>query len=140
LPADGTAARYPAARPAEAAAAGPVAGIAAEGEIIESRGGHYLQLSAIKRGFNLAKKPDSNRVPRYITVWMAYEVRTGNPFKKYTPLDFDVGQPPIDIRIAGAVLLLRKHNVIQIEVQKGNFKLTVTGFDANRDLRVKTNP
>ena len=140
LPADGTAARSQAARPAEAAAVGPAAGIAAEGEIIESRGGQYLQLSAIKSGFNLTKKPDSNRVPRYITVWMAYELRTGNPFKKYTPLDFDVGQPPIDIRVSGAVLLLHKHNVIQIEVQKGNFKLTVTGFDANRDLRVKTNP
>ncbi len=71
---------------------------------------------------------------------MAYEVRTGNPFKKYTPLDFDVSQPPLLIEVSGAELLLNKHNVIQIEVQQGSFKLAITGFDVNRDLRIKTNP
>ena len=109
-------------------------------EIIESRGQNYLQLNAIKGGFNLTKKSKTRRVPRYITIWMAYEVRTGNPFKKYTPLDFDVGRPPLRVQVSGAELLLNKHNVIQIEVKQGNFKLTVTGFDVNRDLRIKTNP
>jgi hypothetical protein len=109
-------------------------------EFIDSRGQNYLQLKAIKGGFNLTKKPKSRRVPRYITIWMAYEVRTGNPFKKYTHLDFDVSRPPLHIRVTGANLLLSKHNVVQIEVQQGNFKLAVTGFDVNRDLRIKTNP
>jgi hypothetical protein len=109
-------------------------------EFIESRGQNYLQLNAIKGGFSLTKKSKSKRVPRYITIWMAYEVRTGNPFKKYTPLDFDVSQPPLSIQVTGAQLLLNKHNVIQIEVQQGNFKLAITGFDMQRDLRIKTNP
>jgi hypothetical protein len=139
LPADAAAAGI-AAPKRGAAAAGRGAEIMDDGEIIESRSDNYLQLTPIKGGFNLAKKAKSKRVPRYITVWLAYEVRTGNPFKKYTPLDFDVGQPPISIRVTGAGLLLNKHNVIQIEVRQGNFKLTVTGFDTNRDLRVKTNP
>jgi hypothetical protein len=139
LPADAAAAGN-AAPKRGAAAAGRGAEIMDDGEIIESRSDNYLQLTPIKGGFNLAKKSKSKRVPRYITIWLAYEVRTGNPFKKYTPLDFDVGQPPISIRVTGAGLLLNKHNVIQIEVRQGNFKLTVTGFDTNRDLRVKTNP
>jgi len=109
-------------------------------EFIESRGQNYLQLNAIKGGFNLTKKSKTRRVPRYITIWMAYEVRTGNPFRKYTPLDFDVSQPPLQIQVSGADLLLNKHNVIQIEVRQGNFKLAITGFDVNRDLRIKTNP
>ncbi len=124
----------------DAAAAGPSAAIISDGEFIETQGKNYLQLTPIKGGFNLAKKPKSKRVPRYITIWLAYEVRTGNPFNKYTPLDFDVARPPIEIQATGVALLLNKHNVIQIEVRKGNFKLTVTGFDTNRDLRVKTNP
>ena len=74
----------------------------------------FLQFMSI----GLTKKSKSKRVPRYITVWMAYEVRTGNPFKKYTPLDFDVSRPPLDIQVTGADLLLNKHNVIQIEVQQ----------------------
>jgi hypothetical protein len=139
LPADTAATGYPA-KKIGAAAAGGGAEIMGDGEIIEAGGENYLQLTPIKGGFNLTKKPQSKRVPRYITVWLAYEVRTGNPFKKYTALDFDVGQPPIYIQATGAELLLNKHNVIQIEVRQGNFKLTVTGFDTNRDLRVKTNP
>jgi hypothetical protein len=109
-------------------------------EFIESRGQNYLQLNAIRGGFSLAKKSKSKKVPRYITIWMAYEVRTGDPFKKYTPLDFDVSEPPLLIQLSGARLLLNKHNVIQIEVQQGNFKLAITGFDTHRDLRIKTNP
>ncbi len=109
-------------------------------EFIESEGRNYLQLNPIKGGFSLMKKSKSRRVPRYITVWMAYEVRTGNPFKKYTPLDFDVSRQPLSIQLSGARLLLGKHNVVQIEVQQGNFKLAITGFDMHRDLRIKTNP
>jgi len=139
LPTDPAAAAN-AVREKGAAAAGRGAEIMADSEIIASRSENYLRLSPIKGGFNLAKKARSKRVPRYITIWLAYEVRAGNPFKKYTPLDFDVAQPPISIRLAGAGLLLSKHNVIQIEVRRGNFRLTVTGFDANRDLRIKTNP
>ena len=109
-------------------------------EFIESQGRNYLQLNPIKGGFSLTKKSKTRRVPRYITIWLAYEVRTGNPFKKYTPLDFDISKAPLNIQVTGARILLYKHNVIQIEVQKGNFKLAVTGFDMHRDLRIKTNP
>jgi hypothetical protein len=124
----------------EAAAAGQDTAVVSDGDFIETQGKKYLKLNPIKGGFSLTKKRKSKRVPRYISIWLAYEVRTGNPFRKYTPLDFDVGRPPIYIQATGAALLLNKHNAIQIEVRQGNFKLTVTGFDTNRDLRVKTNP
>ena len=103
-------------------------------------GSNYIQLTPAKGGFRLTKRPKATKVPRYINIWIAYEVRSGNPFKKYTPLDFDLNKPPIKIQVQGAILLLNKENIIQIEVQKGNFKLTVTGFDIHRDLRVRTNP
>ena len=103
-------------------------------------GSNYIQLTPAKGGFRLTKRPKATKVPRYINIWIAYEVRSGNPFKKYTPLDFDLNKPPIKIQVQGANLLLNKENIIQIEVQKGNFKLTVTGFDMHRDLRIKTNP
>ena len=103
-------------------------------------GSIYMQLSPVKGGFSLTKRPKATRVPRYINIWVAYEVRSGNPFKKYTPLDFDLNKPPIKIQVHGATLLLNKENIVQIEVQKGNFRLTVTGFDMHRDLRIKTNP
>lgn len=103
-------------------------------------GSRYIQLTSVKGGFRLSKKPRVTRVPRYVNIYAAYEVRSGNPFKKYSPLDFDVAEPPIQVQIQGARLLMHKNNCIQIEVQKGNFKLTVTGFDMHRDLRIKTIP
>jgi len=103
-------------------------------------GSNYIQLTPVKGGFRLTKRPKATKVPRYINIWIAYEVRSGNPFKKYTTLDFDLNKPPIKFQVQGANLLLSKENIIQLEVQKGNFKLTVTGFDIHRDLRIKTNP
>jgi hypothetical protein len=103
-------------------------------------GSNYIQLTPVKGGFRLTKRSKATKVPRYVNIWIAYEVRSGNPFKKYTPLDFDISKSPIQIHIQGAKLLLNKENIIQIEVQKGNFKLTVTGFDMHRDLRIRTNP
>ena len=126
--------------PQKTATAVPPTKYISNDEFIETRGINYLQLNPIKGGFSLTKRSKSTRVPKFITVWMAYEVRTGNPFKKYTPLDFDVSRPPLDIQLTGANLLLNKHNVIQIEVRRGSFKLAVTGFDMHRDLRIKTNP
>lgn len=113
----------------------------ADGDIfVGVEGAAYLRLSAIKGGFRLTRRPGTPKVPRYITVWMAYEVRSGNPFKKYTTLDFDVGQAPVQIQPEGCLLLLAKQNAVQVEVLRGDFKLTVTGFDPHRDLRVKTLP
>jgi len=113
----------------------------ADGDIfVGVEGAAYLRLSAIKGGFRLTRRPGTPKVPRHITVWMAYEVRSGNPFKKYTTLDFDVGQAPVQIYPEGCRLLLAKQNAVQVEVLRGDFKLTVTGFDPHRDLRVKTLP
>jgi len=103
-------------------------------------GSKPLQLTAIKEGFSLTPKANAEILPKNIIVRMAYEVRSGNPFKKYTPLDFDVAAPPIRIALYGARILLSKHNVIHLEVQEMDFRISVTGFDMHRDLRIKTFP
>jgi hypothetical protein len=108
--------------------------------IVELEPGSYLQLSAIKGGFRLSRRTKATEVPRFITLWIAYEVRGGNPFKKYTALDFDVSQEPIQIKADGVKLMLCKENTIQIEVIRSDFRVTVTGFDTRRDLRVRTHP
>jgi hypothetical protein len=99
-----------------------------------------LQIQQLSGGFRLARQSQATKIPRYITVWMAYEVRTGNPFKKYSPLDFDIVSPPIQLRLDGARWIHCQNNIIQFEVKQGDFSLTVTGFDIHRDLRIKTIP
>lgn len=109
-------------------------------ERVEIVNSNSLKLSPIKGGFRLSRRSNSIEVPRYISVWTAYEVRSGNPFKKYSPLDFELAKPPIQMELEGGKLLLCKDNIIQFEVLQGDFKLSVTGFDMHRDLRVKTIP
>ncbi len=112
----------------------------AAGDIIELEPGSYLQLSAIKGGFRLSRRTKATQVPRFITLWIAYEVRSGNPFKKYTSLDFDVSREPIQLKTEGVHIMLCKENTLQIEVVRSDFRVTVTGFDTRRDLRVRTYP
>jgi hypothetical protein len=108
--------------------------------IVELEPGSYLQIGAIKGGFRLGRRAKARQVPRFVTVWMAYEVRSGNPFKKYTAFDFDVSKEPIQIRAEGVKLMLQKENTIQFEVIRADFRVTVTGFDLRRDLRIRTHP
>ncbi|MFO7710091.1 MAG: hypothetical protein R6V84_18130 [Desulfobacterales bacterium] len=110
------------------------------GDIIELEPGSYLQLSTVKGGFRLSRRTKATQVPRFITLWIAYEVRSGNPFKKYTVLDFDVSREPIQVKYEGVNPMLSKENTIQFEVIRSDFRVTVTGFDTHRDLRVKTHP
>ena len=88
----------------------------------------------------MSRRTKATQVPRFITIWIAYEVRSGNPFKIYTSLDFDVSKDPIQIKADGVKLMLGKENTIQIEVVRSDFRVTVTGFDTHRDLRVRTHP
>jgi hypothetical protein len=108
--------------------------------VVEVSGSNYLELHRIKGGFGLTRRKKAQKVPKYITVWTAYEVRSGNPFKKYTPLDFDLEEPPMKVAAQGADILLKQRNVMQLQVKRPDFKVAVTGFDMNRDLRIKTNP
>jgi len=108
--------------------------------VVDVGGLSYLQLHRIKGGFALTRKSRAEKVPKLITIWMAYEVRSGSPFRKYTPLDFLLENPPMKVLTQGAEILIKQKNFIKLQVVRPDFRLAVTGFDMNRDLRIKTNP
>jgi len=86
------------------------------------------------------KEADPARFPQVIDVRVAYDVATGNPFKKYNPLDFKLGnKESISLHMAKGTgkLIACKENQLKIEVQKLPFIFRVSGFDENRDLTVK---
>ena len=71
---------------------------------------------------------------------MAYDVASGNPYKKYSPLDFKLGnRDAISIALSKDTAMLKscKENSMELEVSGAPFKINVTGFDFNRDLKVK---
>lgn len=97
------------------------------------------RLYKAEAGFRLAEGDAEADVPERLNVQMAYRVRRGNALKKYDPADFDVARRPIVIKCdGGASVLAASRNAIDIAVTARPFSVSVTGFDRNRDLFVRT--
>jgi hypothetical protein len=98
----------------------------------------FLQLHRTKQGFGLSARPGAERIPREIDGEVAYDVRQGNPFKRYSNLDFELNKPPIRISGKGLKAGILKPNLLRIVLEERDFHLSVTGFDPKRDLKIKT--
>lgn len=99
-------------------------------------------LQSIENGFSIRKGEGAKtaRYPLRFSIVAAYDTASGNPFKKYDPLDFSFSSSS-DIRIGatkGTVeLISRSQNKLEFEIKGEQFQVDVTGFDPNRDLLVK---
>lgn len=74
--------------------------------------------------------------PEELLVRVAFEVRRGNAFKRYRPEDFELGKTPIAIETEGAVCSTDR-NQLSVKVLQEDFKISVRGFDTERDLVVR---
>ncbi len=97
-----------------------------------------LALSRVSTGFRL-KGVRGRGGPRRIEVRAAYEVLRGNPFSRYSPLDFCM-ERTIAVKTTGARIVSRHENRLELEVLAPEFELLATRFDEHRDLRVKVLP
>ena len=99
-----------------------------------------FRVSSIEGGFRIAGREGAeSALSRIVEVRAAYEVRKGNPFKKYDPCDFCVEKEPIAIVASGVTIEDMEQNRISFRVDRNDFEVRVTGFDQLRDLRVRTN-
>jgi hypothetical protein len=97
-----------------------------------------FRLQRTEGGFLLSRHPAAKAIPRITTVEVAYDVRQGNPFKKHQSLDFELDKPPISIKGKGIRVSVIKPNALQIVIDQLDFRLSITGFDPHRDLKIKT--
>ena len=85
-------------------------------------------------------------VPEHLTagdqfvVRLAYDVRRGDPFKKWAPQDFDLGDMRELIRRDGAMLINVQGQTLEFAVERMDFEIVIEGFDPARDIRVKVDP
>jgi len=93
----------------------------------------------ITGGFRIRGNPASNVRPRRVKVKAAYEVRKGNPFKRYDRLDFTLDARPIAVAAVGADCLAAE-NSLEVTPRDEPFLVEVTGFDPHRDLRIYVEP
>ena len=114
----------------------------AEGTGVDAaaRAARGFELHRLEGGFRIAGSSEGTTMPRQMIVRVAYEVRRGNPFKMYQSLDFELDRPPISISVEGARLLRNHGNELAIAIDVAGFRVTVQGFDARRDVRVRAIP
>mgnify|MGYP006286344343 CR=1 FL=1 len=86
-------------------------------------------------GFELRPPSDATEMPASIRLRCAYETASGDPFKNYSPLDFRLHRPPVVVECTGLEVEHRKNNTLELRVTDSDYRLTVLGFDPNRDLR-----
>jgi hypothetical protein len=72
----------------------------------------------------------------HLTIYCAYDVRRGNPIRKYRRTDFEVGQD-IKVEVEGLKLGHTADNAIVAVVENPEFLLSAKGFDTNRNVVVR---
>ncbi|MCP9448064.1 MAG: hypothetical protein NNA22_10920 [Nitrospira sp.] len=77
-------------------------------------------------------------LPLECSVEAAYDLLSGNPFRRYDPLDFDF-QRKGDVTITAEKVTVKSasRNRIDFTIDAPDFRLDVTGFDPNRDVVVR---
>ncbi len=102
-----------------------------------------FSICRIAGGFTVTttNKTTPQRFPQTVRIQMAYNIGRGNPFKKYSAYDFTVGSKDIEIALTkeSGKIIEKNGNTLVLNVNEAPFKMQVTGFDVNRDLRVRLN-
>ena len=85
----------------------------------------------------LTGEPEHAAVGQRIRVRLAYEVRRGNPFDKWSPHDFDVAGLRRRIEWDGALCVSAKGCELVLAVGRPDFTAVIRGLDPVRDVRVE---
>jgi hypothetical protein len=98
-----------------------------------------VALSPLKGGFRLKGGPDlkPEHLPLRLSVITAYEIRRGNPFKKYDENDYRLETDPICIESSGVDVLKPSGQRLDFTATAADFDIAVSGFDVHRDLKLK---
>lgn len=81
-------------------------------------------------------EPETER-PAQLLIQAAYDVRRGDPLKRYEHFDFDFSSAEMLIHGEGVALTRTDKNEIVARITADDFRIRVTGFDANRDVYVR---
>ncbi len=98
-----------------------------------------FSLTKVRGGFTITAGAEGAQIPAELEISVAYDVRRGDPFAKYDPADFllmrDGVGDPTDIH--GLRALTVSENKVRYEVTDPDFRVSIIGFDMNRDLALR---
>lgn len=85
-------------------------------------------------GFTVTQGAPEAAVPQVLEIAVAYDRRRGSALKKYDPADFELDAKPIMVETDSVEVAERKLNRLSVRVLASPFRVSVRGFDENRDL------
>ncbi|PTL77016.1 hypothetical protein [Vitiosangium sp. GDMCC 1.1324] len=98
------------------------------------------RLEPLAGGFSIRSVPGRPLAGKAIELEVAYEVRRGNAFKRYDRNDFDFSRSVFTIATpVGANVADKDANKLRFDITDEEFEINVTGFDPQRDLKVRAN-
>jgi hypothetical protein len=98
-----------------------------------------FRIDSLRGGFRIIRGDSDASPPKRLRITAGYDIRRGNPLRKYHPADFDLGKPPINCISANESVSVEsaKGQQMCVLVTNPDFRLDVTGFDPNRDVYVR---
>jgi hypothetical protein len=101
----------------------------------------FVECERMQGGFLIKPHPNALRPPAGIQIRAAYEVVSGNPFKRHHPADFDLlKKTGLQLEFIGLEETQAGPNRLNMRVTDNNFKLIAQGFDQHRDLIIEVRP
>jgi hypothetical protein len=86
-------------------------------------------------GFSVTRGSQGAPMPPFLDIRVAYDIRRGNPLRKYDLADFRLED--LNVNSSAVVISRRSGNQMVVAVQQPDFQVGVSGFDEQRDLFVK---
>ena len=96
-----------------------------------------VRINSINGGFSVTPTHQSFQPGDRVDIKVAYARSRGDAFARYRTTDFQVDQKPITLESLGVELTEVVNNRIVARVTSPQFRIAVTGFDENRDIRVR---
>ena len=88
-------------------------------------------------GFSVTSGAEPVPLDSRAEIHVAYDVRRGSALSNYSTADFQLGAAPIQFQCEGAEIVEVGDNSMVARIDDPNgFRLTVTGFDSNRQIYV----
>jgi hypothetical protein len=98
--------------------------------------GSRIRITRSSEGFTLHGSGEAREVGRSITAEVAYRLRSGNPFRKYSRFDFELGKD-VALQSSGVELRSTDANRIDFTPTDADYSVSFSGFDRRRDLVVR---
>lgn len=96
-----------------------------------------FRMTKVAGGFSASlTEQGQQQVPMSLRIHMAYDVRKGNPYKRWVEADFDLVHSPEKISMSGGDLLNVGGNRLEVLATSPDWKIHLFGFDPERDLIV----